>query len=105
MWRSFTGLTIVVAVLVATPPAAAHSPDFVDVIAGVANGSQGIVSTAPITGHGSTGSYFTRMFAGQDRWTSLPLGIVALVIVLVVAFKTVRNLIWPRQKDSARSSD
>lgn len=105
MCRSLVGLTIVVAALFAAPPAAAHHPSFVDVIAGFANGSEIVVSTMPHTGYESTGSYFTRMFAGQDRWTSLPLGIVALVIVLVVAFKAVRNLFRPRHKDPAGSSD
>ena len=105
MWRSFIGLTIVAAVLFAAPRAMASGPSFIDLIAGFANGSDIVVSTAPYTGYEATGSYFTRMFAGQDRWTSLPLGIVALVIVLVVAFKAVRNLFRPRPRDPAGSSD
>ncbi len=62
-------------------------------------------STAPFAGNEATGSYFTRVLTGRDNWTSLPLGIAALVIVLVVTFRTVRNLFRRRGAETTGQQD
>ena len=105
MWRSFVGLIMVLGIALAALPAFAQNHPIVDLIVAFPNSSEAGLSAVPHAGHDASGSYFTRMFTGRDPWCSLPLGIAALAIVLVVAFKTVRNLFRRRDAEPTEQQD
>lgn len=105
MRRSFKRLVIILAIVLAAPAAMAHprapDPVFATVPSGPETGFIQVQSGYAESG----GSYFTRVFTGRDSLTSLPLGIAALAIILVVAFRTVRNLLRRRAADTTTSPD